>query len=225
MKQKKQLVIFGLADEAQIAAFYFEHDAAYEVAAFTVDREYLTTETFCGRPVCAFEEVAQAYPPEAYEMFVAIGYSELNRVRAEKCAAAKAKGYHLARYVSSRATCWIPRNDIGENGLILEDNTIQPFVRIGDDVTLWSGNHIGHHAVIEDHVFITSHVVLAGRTRVGHHSFVGVNATVNDHVTIAPYCVIGSGSLIARNTKEQEVYVSERTKRFVLKSDEIGYFK
>ena len=50
----------------------------------------------------------------------------------------------------------------GDNCFILEDNTVQPFVTIGNNVTLWSGNHIGHDSVIEDDCFISSHVVVSG---------------------------------------------------------------
>ena len=49
---------------------------------------------------------------------------------------------------------------------------------IGDNVTLWAGNHIGHHSTIGDHAFITSHVVVSGHVRVGEYSFLGVNATI-----------------------------------------------
>ena len=65
---------------------------------------------------------------------------------------------------------------VGENSFILEANTLQPFVNIGNDVVLWSGNHIGHHSIISDHVFFTSHVVLSGNCVVGSNCFLGVNS-------------------------------------------------
>ena len=55
----------------------------------------------------------------------------------------------------------------GDNCFILEDNTVQPFVRIGSNVTLWSGNHIGHDSTIGDHCFISSHVVVSGHVDIG----------------------------------------------------------
>ena len=71
----------------------------------------------------------------------------------------KKKGYDFYSYVSPKAT--VLTNKIGENCFILEDNTIQPFVEIGNNCVLWSGNHIGHHGKIDDHVFITSHCVVS----------------------------------------------------------------
>lgn len=145
-------------------------------------------------------------------MFVAMGYSKLNAVRRAKVEAAQALGYTLASYVSSRATV-LNEGRIGRNCFILEDNTIQPFVRIGDNVTLWSGNHIGHHSTIEDHVFVASHVVVSGGVTIGEASFIGVNATIRDHVTIGPRCVIGSGALILQDAEVEGVYMGTASER------------
>ena len=150
---KKPLVIFGSGDIAELAHYYFSTDSDYEVVAFTVDASYIKEPSFCGLPVIAFEEVMQHYTPESNAFFVALSYSKLNAVRKEKFLAAKDKGYKLVSFISSNATV-LNDGNIGENCFIFEDNTIQPFVKIGDNVTLWSGNHIGHHSVIKDHTFI-----------------------------------------------------------------------
>jgi sugar O-acyltransferase (sialic acid O-acetyltransferase NeuD family) len=191
----QEIVVFGGGDIAQLADFYFTHDSPLRVAAFTVDAAFRQTDSFLGRPLLAFEEVAQHYPPERFGFFVALSYAKLNALRAEKVAAARAQGYRLVSYVSSRATTF-PGFVHGENCFILEDNTIQPFAEIGHNVTLWSGNHIGHHSVIEDDVFMASHVVVSGGVRVGQGSFVGVNVTLRDHVTIGARCVLGAGALV-----------------------------
>ena len=144
-----------------------------------------------------FEEVEEKFPPTDYGFFVAVSYAKINAVRAEKVAAAQAKGYRLKSYLSSRATVF-PGFALRENCLILEHNTIQPYARIGANVTLWSGNHIGHHSTIEDDVFLASHVVVSGGVRIGQGSFVGVNVTIRDHVTIGKKCVLGAGALVWR---------------------------
>src|SRR5205085_4920123 len=102
--------------------------------------------------------------PDRFGFFVAVSYAKLKALRAERVAAARAAGYRLVSYLSSRATVF-PGFEPGENCFILEDNTIQPFARVGENVTLWSGNHIGHHSVVEDDVFIASHVVVSGGVR------------------------------------------------------------
>lgn len=201
----KSVIVFGAGDIAETAGFYFANDSDYTVAAYTVDREFMKGDSFCGKPLVAFEDLESRYPPDGHALFVALSYAKLNRLRAEKCAEAKGKGYRLAAYLSSKATVW-PGFLLGENCFILEDNTIQPFVRIGNNVTLWSGNHIGHHAQIGDNCFITSHVVISGGVKVGENSFIGVNATIRDHVTIGAGCVIGAGSLILKDAADDSVY-------------------
>jgi|TARA_B110000305_G_scaffold235980_1_gene296554 sugar O-acyltransferase (sialic acid O-acetyltransferase NeuD family) len=203
MSQKK-LLIFGLGQAAELALFYFNSDSEYSVEAFSVDEAYMNTHEFCGLPVIAFEDVENKFLPSEYEMFIALGYSEVNIIRKNKYIAAKQKGYNLASYVSSKATIF-DTITIGDNCFILENNTIQPFASIGSNVTLWSGNHIGHHSEIGDHVFIASHVVISGGVRVGSQSFLGVNATLRDNISIGEGCVIGAGALVNADVESHHV--------------------
>lgn len=206
----KPLVIFGCGDIGQLAHFYFTTDSTRVPVAFTVDAAFMPAGDFCGLPVVAFEEVTQKYPPATHDLFVAVSYNQLNQLRATKVAEARAKGYALATYCSSHATV-LTREPIGENCFILEDNTVQPFVKIGRNVTLWSGNHIGHHATIEDDCFITSHVVISGGVRVGPRCFIGVNATLRDHITIGESSVIGAGAVIMRDVAPHSLYKATPT--------------
>lgn len=209
---KKPLVIFGLSEQAQLAYFFFSKDSDYDVIAFTVDDAYITTKEFCGLPVIAFDKISEVYPSNMNYFFVALGYSKLNKVRKEKYLAAKAMGYQMATYISSNATI-LNEGNIGDNCFILEDNTIQPYVTVGNNVTLWSGNHIGHHSIINDHCFISSHVVVSGGVEIGEQCFIGVNATLRDHIKIGEKCVIGAGSLILSDAEPEGVYLGAVTER------------
>jgi len=206
----KKLVLFGTGDIGELAHWYFTRDAKREVAAFTVDAAYVKEESRAGLPVVAFENVHEAFPPESHDLFVAVSYAKLNTVRRDKYLEAKRRGYAIASYVSSHATV-LNEGRIGENCFILEDNTIQPFVTIGNNVTLWSGNHIGHHSTIGDHCFITSHVVVSGGVTIGERTFIGVNATLRDHVKIGVGCVIGAGSLILKDAPDDSVHSATGT--------------
>ena len=141
-----------------------------------------------------------------------MSYSGLNAHRKNKYLAAKAMGYEIASYISSRASV-LNDGKIGENCFILEDNTIQPFVTIGNNVTLWSGNHIGHHSRVQDHCFISSHVVVSGGVTIGEQCFIGVNATLRDHITIGARCIIGAGALILEDAEPEGAFVVKRTER------------
>ena len=212
MITKKTLIIFGTSDIAELAHYYFSHDSDYEVIAFSVDKDYFSLSDFCGLPVIPFEDIAKKYPPDRHDFFIGLGYSNLNQIRKEKYIAAKSLGYHMASYISSRANV-LNDGKIGENCFILEDNTIQPYVTIGNNVTLWSGNHIGHHSTILDHCFISSHVVISGGVEVGNSCFIGVNATLRDHIKIGEKCVIGAGALILSDAEPEGVYLGQATER------------
>lgn len=207
---RKKLVIVGASLVAEVAYEYFSHDSDYEVVAFAVESDYRTQQEFMQRPVVAYEQIASSHPPTECAAFVAVNAAQLNRLRARFFRDLKSQGYTLASYVSSRAFLW-HNVSYGENCFILEHNVIQPFVRLGDDVTLWSGNHIGHHSKIGDHCFIASHVVVSGNVAIGPYCFVGVNATFADDIKVGADNLIGAGARVLRNTTEHEVRAEKST--------------
>ena len=215
------LVIFGTGDFARIACRYFEADSEHDVVAFSVHERYIAEPALLGREVVAFEALEERYPPDSFEMFVAIGFSRVNQARAEMYEACRERGYRLVSFVSSQAS-HLGDLDIGDNTFIFENNVVQPFVRIGSDTILWSGNHIGHDVTIGSHVFIASHAVVSGNTSIGDYCFVGVNATFRDGIAVAPRCVIGAGALVMKNTEEGDVLSVPGTKPFPKKSWEIA---
>jgi sugar O-acyltransferase (sialic acid O-acetyltransferase NeuD family) len=215
-----KLVVFGMGDIGRLAHYYFTRDSEHQVVAFTVDKEYASEAVFLGLPVIDFERASEVYPPSEYKMFIALSYAGMNQVRATKYFRAKEMGYELVSYVSSRCT-FLTDNPVGDNCFILEDNTIQPFVRIGNNVTLWSGNHIGHDSIVEDHCFLASQIVVSGRVRIGPYCFIGVNVTLRNAITIAHHTLLGAGAIIMKDTVEHGVYVPNRTEPFPKKSFEI----
>ena len=205
LAKTRQLVIIGDSAFAEVAYEYFTHDSPYEVVAFSVESAYLKRDTLFGLPVVPFEELPSRFDPQTTDFYAAIVYSQLNRLRARMYQAAKAMGFAPASYVSSRAFVW-PNVKLGEHCFVFEDNTVQPFVTLGDNVVLWSGNHVGHHSHIGNHCFISSQVVISGFCAVGDHSFIGVNSCVANNVSIGTDCWIGPGCTIGRNTEANTIY-------------------
>jgi sugar O-acyltransferase (sialic acid O-acetyltransferase NeuD family) len=200
-----KLVIVGSGEFAGIAHEYFTRDSPYQVVAFAVERAFRTSDRFLGLPIVDFEELEHYYDPRTHKVYVAVTYTQLNRVRARLYRQSKQKGFTFANYVSSKAFVW-HNVKLGENVFVFENNVIQHLVEIGNNVILWSGNHIGHRAVIEDHCYVASHAVVSGYCRVQQYCFLGVNVTVADRVTVARDCFIGAGCLIARDTERGKVY-------------------
>ncbi|MDO9060977.1 MAG: acetyltransferase, partial [Bradyrhizobium sp.] len=205
MKTGSKLVIIGDGEFAGIAHEYFTHDSPHTVVGFAVEREFLKSEQYLGLPVVPFEELELKFDPRDHKAFVAVTYTQLNRLRARLCRSAKAKGFELASYVSSHAFVW-HNVKLGENVFVFENNVIQHFAEIGNNVILWSGNHIGHRSVIEDNCYLASHVVVSGYCRIQQHSFIGVNVSIGAHITIAADCFLGAGCVIAKDTEPGKVY-------------------
>ncbi|WP_353717863.1 acetyltransferase [Dyadobacter sp. 676] len=207
-----KIIVFGVLDTAELAHYYLTHDSEHEVVAFTVNRQYIEQDNFRGLPVVAFEDVETIFPPSEYHFFAPMTGRNMNRNREAIYNHAKSKGYRFISYISSRATVF-DKSVIGENCFILEDNTIQPFTTVGNNVVMWSGNHIGHHGQIKDHVFFTSHVVLSGHCVVESYAFFGVNSTIRDYTTIAQGTLAGMASAIMKDTEEWGVYVGNPAKK------------
>jgi sugar O-acyltransferase (sialic acid O-acetyltransferase NeuD family) len=205
----KKLIIVGDSAFAEIAHEYFDTDSDYEVVGFSVERAFLKRSEMRGLPVVAFEELETHFAPATHHIYVATVYTQLNRLRTRLATAAKGRGYQLASYVSSRAFVW--RNvELGEHCFVFEDNTVQPFVKIGNNVVLWSGNHIGHHSVVRDNCFIASQVVISGFCDIGENSFIGVNATLANNVTIGKDNWIGPNVSLMKNTEAGALFKTEQ---------------
>jgi sugar O-acyltransferase (sialic acid O-acetyltransferase NeuD family) len=212
-----KIVIFGAGKIADEAYYYLTNDSPHEIVAFTVDKAFLSTQEKLGLPVIPFDEVQNKYPPGDFKMFVAVGYQDLNKFRAQKYEEAKAKGYELISYVCSQAANY-GKVEIGDNCFVLENAVIQPCSKVGNDVFIWSGNHVGHHASVGDHCYISGSVVISGSAVVEPYCFIGVNATIGHEITIGRESFIGAGTLITKNVEPKSVYIAQSTPKFRLDS-------
>ena len=220
MKKNKKIIIIGNTTNARLAKWYFDNDSDFEVVAFSVNEKYINEKIWLDIPVVPFENIEKVYLPSEFYAFVAIGYTEMNKIREKMYLQTKEKGYTLPNYISSKCS-FLSKNEIGDNNFILEDNTIQPYVKIGNNNVLWSGNHIGHDTVIHDHITITSHVVISGYCQINNNCFLGVNSTIHNEIIIKKETLIAAGSIISKHTKEKGIYVPPRTTKLDKTSDKI----
>ena len=225
-QKQKKLIIFGSAELATLAHYYFSIDSDYEVVAFCVDDEFVTQGKINKLPIIPFSQIKKQFPPDSFEMHVAISYAQFNELRREKYLQAKKAGYKLASYICSRGVYW-PDLSIGDNCFILENQTIQPTVKIGSNVVVWSGNHVGHGSIIHDHVYISSHVVICGHCNIGPKSFIGVNASIRDFASVGEQCFIGMGGIVTKDLPNESVVIAnsfealkkeDRRAKFILRS-------
>jgi len=215
-----KVIIFGNSVFAEVIYFLLTHDSPYEVAAFTVDSQYILKDKLFGIPVVPFENVESIFSPSEYKMIVALSFQRVNRLREEKYFIAKDKGYHLISYISSKATTFSDLA-VGDNCIILENSIVGPFAKIGNDIFVGSGTIIGHHSVLKDHCFISPGSILLGGVTVEEYCLIGANATVKEEVNVARECVVGSGVSLTKNTLEKGVYVNPPPELLAKRSDEL----
>ncbi len=213
-----KIVIFGEGKIADVVYHQLTNDSEHEVVCFTADADYISKSELFGLPVIPFEEIIAKYPPHDFKMFVALGYQNLNRLRASKYTEAKESGYELISYISSRASNF-GNVKFGDNCLILENTAINPMSKIGDNVFLWNGNHVGHHSIIGNHCYIAGQVVISGGTQIGNYCFLGVNSTIGHEIIIGDRNLIGAASLITKSTESDSVYINPETAKFRLDSN------
>jgi acetyltransferase-like isoleucine patch superfamily enzyme len=201
-----KLVLFGAGRGAAVAHRFFAGDTEHEVVGFAVDGAFIAANEFRGLPLVAFEDVQRAFPPETHRMHVLLGYQQMNGLRMRKYEEAKAKGYALESYVASDIFRVEPI-EVGENCFILDNQSIILDVAIGNNVVMWSSNHIGDLSAIEDHAWIASHVTVAANVTVGERAFLGIGATICNGVTIGGEALIGANVMVANDAAARSVHV------------------
>lgn len=208
--KKQSIVIFGAAETAELAAFYFNSDSEFHVSAFVVDDEYLDEDLLNGIPIVPWSEALVKFPPSIHKMHIALSYKQLNKLREQKFHQALSAKYELVSYISSKSVNY---KDLvlGRNCFILENQTIQPSVVLGDNVMIWSGNHIGHGSTIGDHSYLASHIVVSGHVKIGKRCFIGVNAAIRDFVSISDDCFVAMSTSVTRNLEPGSVVLPPRS--------------
>lgn len=220
---QKKLILFGTGKITEVVHCYATEECGFEVAAFTVDKKFIGSETFLGKPVIAFEEVQEKFPPTQYDMFVAVGYQDLNKLRAAKCAEAVARGYNLVSIISPLAH--LPKNvKHGYNCFIMPPAIIHPCVELGNNVFVWSGSLIGHHAKIGDNCWFTSSSNIGGNVTVGDNTFFAMNATIGHSVKIGRKCFVGANTLVTKELLDEQVVIAESSKPIKMNSQQFLRF-
>ena len=218
------IVIFGAGQIAEVAKVYIDAHSEHRIVGFTVDPQYAMSDRFFDLPLVPWDRLEQFFPPDRVELLGPLSYRRMNEFRRDRYFEGKARSYRFASFIHPDSHIYT--QDLGEHCFILERNVIQPCVKIGNNVMIWSGNHIGHHCVIGDHCFIASQVGIAGGARIGERCFLGGKVGVSDGVTIGDACFLGlgvramkdlaPGSVVVRSVADRiEKFPSSRIRRLV----------
>jgi sugar O-acyltransferase (sialic acid O-acetyltransferase NeuD family) len=212
-----KVVLFGAGRGADIAFRFLKRDSDHELCGFSTDLRHIERDTFHDLPVVAFESVEQRFPPDQYKFLVLLGYQRMNGLRAEKYLAAKAKGYSFISYINSQFYRAEDLN-VGENCFIMDNQSISLDVKIGNNVVMWSSNHVGDLSTIGDHSWLASHVTVAAEVNVQPYCFLGIGATIGNRLMLGERTFVGANALIASNTEQNSVHVSSTSEAVDLES-------
>jgi sugar O-acyltransferase (sialic acid O-acetyltransferase NeuD family) len=215
-----KIIIYGNKSIAREAFYYLKYFSDYKVVGFTVDREYMESDTLLQLPVSPFDIVETAFPPNRHKMLIAVGYVQNNKIRKERYFRSKEMGYQLINFISPKSILH-PETAVGDNCIIGHNTVISPDAKIGNNVIIASGCMIGHDVIIGDHCFFSPGVSVAGSADIGSCCFLGTNATIRNKVSIGKECVIGAGAIILENTEDKSVYLGEPATLLPISSDKL----
>jgi sugar O-acyltransferase (sialic acid O-acetyltransferase NeuD family) len=215
--KKQKLLIYGIGKLAEYAFYVFTNDSEYEVVGFCVEQKFISPDkpSLFNLPICDLNEIDDKYPPTTHMAFVAVGN---NSVRDRIYHYLRDKSYCFANYISSKCVVW-PDCKIGTNVFLGEGCVIQPFSSIGNNCLLFACV-MGHHSEVGDNVTL-SVCTLGGYVKVSNSTFIGLNASVNHNITVGKNNIIGAGCTIIKDTKDNEVYSTEKPRLRLFPSSKI----
>ena len=214
----KPVVIFGTGKIAEAVSAVFTSIPGNSIGAYTCDSDHVVSSKFLGKPVVSFDEIENDYPPEAFDIFVAIGYQKLNSLREAKINDCKSRSYTITRCISPQSG--VEEDICGENCFVAHKAIIQPGVSLGDNVFVWDGALIGHHSSIGANAWITGSAALGGGVTIEKNCFIGLNATIGHAISIGEKSLIGASTLVTRNLPAKSVVVAKDTDIHRLDSDQ-----
>jgi sugar O-acyltransferase (sialic acid O-acetyltransferase NeuD family) len=201
-----KLIIFGISKYTELIEHYFTQYTDYRVCGYTVNRAYLTEESYNGKPVVAFEEVERHFPPEEYQAFIAVGLTDINRARKNLFLEFEAKGYGFPTFIHPQALV-DPTAKVGRHCIVMEGVVIQAFCDVGDNIIFFPSCALTHHSVMESHSFMSTGVYVGGCSHIGEESFLGLGSIVNSSLTVGRSSFISAGSVISEDIPDNTMFL------------------
>ena len=195
----KKIVIYGNGQFAGLLYQLMSADHAFDVAAFTADRQYLKGTMLHGLPLVEFDTVETRYPPADFDMLLAIGVTRM-RDRERMFEKAKAKGYYLPNYIGKRAITY-PNLVMGENNIVFDGTCLELNGQLGDNNMIMANCYVGHDFRIGSHNYLAAGCAIGGTSRIGSLCYIGIGTTTIQKITIADEVLVGAGSLLVRDAK------------------------
>lgn len=214
---ERKVVIYGNGNMAKVLHSYIRH--SNHVVGFTVEGRCIAekTDLFCGLPLVPLETVDRVFSPNLHQMIVAVGFLDMNDLRARIHSEIKKRGYGLTSFIHET----VIKHDevyIGEDCIILDHVSIHPGSKIGNGSFISSNVNIGHSCTIGGFNWINSGVAIGGGCRIGAGCFFGINSSVSNDIQVGANTFLAANTLLNKNSKDNQVFISQPGQLFRLKS-------
>jgi len=156
------------------------------------------------------------------ELFIALGYKNLNRTRSAVLGRIKSLGLSIGNVIAEPSLNNLL--NFGVNNFIMQGANIQPFVSLEDNVFIWSGSTICHHVTMGSNIWITAGSTIAGDTHLGSNIFVGANATIASGLSIGSNVFIGAGAIVTSDLPTGSVVIAKSSEKLRFSSEEFVRF-
>jgi len=214
----QKLVVVGNSISAEIMNEYLKHDSRYEIAAFSVDADFIKTDELFGRPLVDLKSLPQTYPADQYHLLMAIGYGNLNRNREQIFDRVKEMGYQVETYIHPDAKVYT--TTIGEGCLIMPNAFVDVCSEIGTNTVIWGNCSVAHHAKVSSSCWLATGCVVSGSACIDKNTFLGISSIVVNDVKVGSYNIIGAGAMVVKNTEDYDVYISGQTEKFRISAED-----
>lgn len=205
----KNIVIVGMGDFSDLIADTIENDLQRDIHAYVVDKKYMKTDLYQGKPVYPFEEIETIFDRDKISFVIGFVGGKMFSQRFDKYKAIKEKGFELENIIHSSAS--ISKNaTMGDGNIILQYAIVANRANIGNCNVVCPKGYINHDVTIGNANYIAPGFSTTGYSAIGNYCFCGVNSALNNKVKVADYTFIGGGLFISHDTNEYEVYVPER---------------
>ena len=198
-------IIIGTTDLANQLYFHIKKYKIANVVAFAVNRDYIQNDRFLDLPVIDIETMEQHYPPNQYNIYIAIGYTQMNQIRQNVYQILKAKGYKFPNFI--HPTVKMDCESIGEANIVLSNTILDCFVKIGNGNIFHINATISHNSIIGDFNFFAVRACVCGFVRIGNCCFIGANSTIKNGIIVNDNSIIGAGAYLSKDSNKNSVIV------------------
>jgi sugar O-acyltransferase (sialic acid O-acetyltransferase NeuD family) len=208
----QKIQLYGAGKIAQTVAFYSEIWNCYLISSFLVDPGFEAPTGEKNTTVISYDS-----RDKDQEVFVAVGYQDLNALRSKihrkvlngNCNNPSIINPSIKSHLTYGSNCFVVP------GL----ESIEPFVKLGNNVFVWNNVSISHYVEIQDNCWLSNGATVGGSSIIGENTFVGLGAIINHNVRIGKNCIIGSGAIITKDLPNGSVVLSDPAKLAPISSD------